>query len=77
LVLLVVIQLETLQQFLPVLRLDGYYVVSDLVGVPNLFAYMRPVLVTLTPGTSDDERRVARRCSLRRPPTSTTPSPIT
>ena len=60
LVVLVLIQLETLQQFLPFLRLDGYYVVSDLVGVPNLFAYLRPVLVTLTPGTSEQERGAAR-----------------
>ena len=56
LVVLVLIQLETLQRFLPFLRLDGYYVVSDLVGVPNLFAYLRPVLVTLTPGSSEQER---------------------
>lgn len=33
-----------LQQFLPFLRLDGYYLVSDLAGVPDLFAYVRPVL---------------------------------
>ena len=45
LVLLVLGQIETLRQFLPFVRLDGYYVVSDLAGVPNLFAYMQPVLV--------------------------------
>src|SRR5207248_6221265 len=36
LVFLVAAQIETLQQFLPFVRLDGYYVVSDLIGVPNL-----------------------------------------
>jgi putative peptide zinc metalloprotease protein len=47
-VFLLLSQIQTLQQFLPIVRLDGYYVVSDLVGVPNLFAYMGPVLVKLT-----------------------------
>jgi hypothetical protein len=41
-------QLETLHQFLPFIRLDGYHLVSDLAGVPNLFAYLRPVLARLT-----------------------------
>ncbi len=60
LVFLVVAQLETLRQFLPFVRLDGYYVVSDVAGVPNLFAYMRPVLVTLLRVGDDESRRVAR-----------------
>ncbi|HMG43341.1 MAG TPA: hypothetical protein VK611_18575 [Acidimicrobiales bacterium] len=47
LVYLVLAQLETLRQFLPFVRLDGYYVISDLAGVPNLFTYMQPVLTTL------------------------------
>jgi putative peptide zinc metalloprotease protein len=45
LVLLVAIQhLEIAHQLLPVIRLDGYYVVSDLTGVPDLFARIGPVL---------------------------------
>ena len=45
LVLLVVIEhLEIVHQLLPVIRLDGYYVVSDLTGVPDLFARIGPVL---------------------------------
>ncbi|GAA4857067.1 hypothetical protein [Saccharopolyspora rosea] len=36
--------LNALQQLLPLLRLDGYYILGDLVGVPNLFAYVRPYL---------------------------------
>lgn len=39
-----------LQQLLPFVRLDGYYVVSDLAGVPDLFRYVRPVLCGLAPG---------------------------
>ena len=42
--------LVILQQFLPFVRLDGYYVVSDLAGVPNLFRRIRPVLAGLVPG---------------------------
>ncbi len=42
--------LVILQQFLPFLRLDGYYVVSDLAGVPDLFQRTRPVLSSLVPG---------------------------
>ena len=32
------------RQFIPFLRLDGYYIVTDLTGVPNLFAHVRPTL---------------------------------
>ncbi|MFP5318741.1 MAG: hypothetical protein ACLGI2_10665 [Acidimicrobiia bacterium] len=42
--------LAILQQFLPFVRLDGYYLVSDLAGVPDVFGYIRPVLRSLRPG---------------------------
>jgi len=42
--------LAILQQFLPFVRLDGYYVVSDLAGVPDLFQRVKPVLSGLVPG---------------------------
>ena len=32
------------QQFVPFVRLDGYYIVSDLAGVPDLFARIRPTV---------------------------------
>jgi putative peptide zinc metalloprotease protein len=60
LVFLVVVQMETLRQFLPFVRLDGYYVVSDLAGVPNLFSYMKPVLVSLFQRTDENARRAAK-----------------
>jgi putative peptide zinc metalloprotease protein len=51
LVLLIVLQhLAVAQQFLPFLRLDGYYLVSDLAGVPDLFGRIRPILCGLLPG---------------------------
>ena len=46
--------LAILQQFMPFVRLDGYYVVSDLAGVPDLFSRMRPVLSGLVPGRDTD-----------------------
>jgi putative peptide zinc metalloprotease protein len=51
-------QLDILFQFMPFLRLDGYYVVSDLTGVPDLFARIGPVLKSIIPGRGPD-RRVA------------------
>lgn len=39
--------LVILQQLLPFVRLDGYYVVSDLAGVPDLFERIRPTLAGL------------------------------
>ncbi|HEX9314079.1 MAG TPA: hypothetical protein VGA71_01545 [Actinomycetota bacterium] len=51
LILLIAVQhLAVAQQFLPFLRLDGYYLVSDLAGVPDLFGRIRPVLASLLPG---------------------------
>jgi putative peptide zinc metalloprotease protein len=48
LLLLVLVQhIEIAHQFLPVLRLDGYYVVADLTGVPDLFGRIKPVLMHL------------------------------
>jgi putative peptide zinc metalloprotease protein len=40
---------EILHQFLPVVRLDGYYIVSDLAGVPDMFQRIGPALKSLLP----------------------------
>jgi putative peptide zinc metalloprotease protein len=42
--------LLVLDQFLPWVRLDGYYVVADLIGVSDLFSRIRPILLSLLPG---------------------------
>jgi putative peptide zinc metalloprotease protein len=50
--LLIVVPLqimEMLHQFLPFIRLDGYYIVSDLTGVPDMFARIKPTLKSLNP----------------------------
>ncbi|MER5392006.1 hypothetical protein [Saccharopolyspora sp. NPDC002686] len=50
LVALVAWQVSTVWQFVPSIRLDGYYILSDLVGVPDLFDRMGPVLRSMLPG---------------------------
>ena len=50
LVAIVALHIETATQFLPMIRLDGYYILSDLVGVPDLFSRMGPVLASMIPG---------------------------
>jgi putative peptide zinc metalloprotease protein len=50
LVTIVFLHFETATQFLPMIRLDGYYVLSDLIGVPDLFSRLGPVLISMIPG---------------------------
>ncbi|MBV9031810.1 MAG: hypothetical protein JO364_16205 [Pseudonocardiales bacterium] len=50
LVAIVALHIETATQFLPMVRLDGYYILSDLIGVPDLFSRTGPVLMSLIPG---------------------------
>jgi putative peptide zinc metalloprotease protein len=51
LLLLIPLQhMEILHQFLPFLRLDGYYIVSDLTGVPDMFSRIKPTLKSMVPG---------------------------
>ncbi|MCA1845142.1 MAG: hypothetical protein LC792_18505, partial [Actinobacteria bacterium] len=47
---------EIAHQLLPVVRLDGYYIVADLTGVPDLFARIGPILRSAVPGREADER---------------------
>jgi len=47
---IVLLHIETATQFLPMIRLDGYYILSDLVGVPDLFSWIGPVLLSAIPG---------------------------
>lgn len=43
-------QLQMLQQLLPLVRLDGYHILADLTGVPDLYAHVKPLLLRLVPG---------------------------
>ena len=56
LIVIVLQHLEILHQFLPFLRLDGYYIISDLTGVPDMFARIKPTLRSLIPGRETDRR---------------------
>lgn len=51
-----IMQIEMLQQLVPAVRFDGYYVLSDIIGVPDLFARVKPVLLSLIPGRGYDPR---------------------
>jgi putative peptide zinc metalloprotease protein len=44
-----VLQVQIVQQMLPLLRLDGYYVLSDAIGVPDLFRRTGPILRSALP----------------------------
>jgi putative peptide zinc metalloprotease protein len=57
LLLLVVLQtFAIVQQAMPFLRLDGYYIVSDLTGVPDILSRIKPVLSSLLPWRKADDR---------------------
>ena len=49
------LQVEIVHQMLPFLRLDGYYVLSDIAGVPDLFRRIGPVLKSALPGREPDQ----------------------
>nr|MDQ6915672.1 hypothetical protein [Actinomycetota bacterium] len=67
LLLLIVLQVFAIvQQSLPFVRLDGYYIISDLTGVPDMFFRIKPVLVSLIPGRPADERVTELRPWTRR-----------
>lgn len=43
------VDLEIVRQFIPVIRLDGYWALCDLTGVPDLFSQTLPFLQSLSP----------------------------
>lgn len=53
---IVLLHIETATQFLPMIRLDGYYILSDLIGVPDLFSWIGPVLASMIPGRAAHPR---------------------
>src|SRR5580698_6042143 len=48
--------LEMLEQLLPFVRFDGYFILSDLIGVPDLFARVAPILKSVLPAGRRDPR---------------------
>ena len=56
LLVIAVTHLEMLEQLLPFARFDGYFILSDLVGVPDLFARVVPILRSALPRSQQDPR---------------------
>jgi putative peptide zinc metalloprotease protein len=54
-VIVVIQHVQVVYQFLPFLRLDGYYILSDLVGVPDMFARIKPTLKSAIPGRETEQ----------------------
>ncbi len=52
----ILLHVEMAQQLIPTVRFDGYFVLADLAGVPDLFGRLRPVLRSLVPGRRVDPR---------------------
>ncbi|MFI7063042.1 AAA family ATPase [Kribbella sp. NPDC050124] len=57
--------LEIAQQLLPIVRFDGYYILGDLAGVPNLFGHVRPIMRSLLPGRRHDHGAAQLRLRTR------------
>ena len=53
---IVIVHLEIIQQLLPSLRFDGYFILTDLVGVPDLFQRIGPTLRSMIPGQPADPK---------------------
>jgi putative peptide zinc metalloprotease protein len=49
LALVAVQHFQIIQQLTPLMRLDGYYVITDLVGVPDILSRVKPLLLSFLP----------------------------
>jgi putative peptide zinc metalloprotease protein len=64
LLVIAVTHLEMLEQLLPFVRFDGYFILSDLAGVPDLFARVSPIVKSVLPAGRRDPRVTGlRRCA--------------
>ena len=58
---------QILQQLVPLVRMDGYFILADLAGVPDLLGLLGPIMASLLPGAAA-RRAGARARGLRRGP---------
>ena len=65
LIAIVFVHAEALQQLWPLGRLDGYFVVADLAGVPDLFGRIGPILRSSVPGRPTHPKVAELRRSAR------------
>lgn len=65
LLLLVALQvLQMIKQLSPVIRADGYHILSDATGVPDLYAHIGPTLRRLLPGRRREPSPLSARARL-------------
>jgi putative peptide zinc metalloprotease protein len=57
--------LQMLRQLPPMIRLDGYHILADFTGVPDLFARIKPTLLSMIPWRRRDERATALKLWVR------------
>jgi putative peptide zinc metalloprotease protein len=65
LIVIAVTHLEMLDQLLPFVRFDGYFILSDLIGVPDLFARVAPIVKSALPAGRRDPRVAGLRRGAR------------
>jgi len=65
LLVIAVTHLEMLDQLLPIVRFDGYFILSDLIGVPDLFARVVPIVKSARPAGRRDPRVAGLRRGAR------------
>jgi putative peptide zinc metalloprotease protein len=65
LLVIAVTHLEMAEQLLPFVRFDGYFILSDLAGVPDLFARVVPIVKSALPSGRRDPRVAGLRRGTR------------
>ena len=65
LLVIAVTHLEMLDQLLPFVRFDGYFILSDLIGMPDLFARVMPIVKSVLPAGRRDPRVAGLRRGAR------------
>jgi putative peptide zinc metalloprotease protein len=65
LLVIAVTHLEMLDQLLPFVRFDGYFILSDLIGLPDLFARVVPIVKSALPAGRRDPRVAGLRRGAR------------
>lgn len=64
--LLIALHVQALEQFMPFIRQDGYYLLGDVSGVPDPYAVLVPALRSSIPGSPVDPKVAGLRPATRR-----------